>query len=316
MQQATRESTHQYNLWEREAHSWFDQVRRVIAGQNWLEPIADSVQRVLGDLLAPLRPAFTDVMHGVWLGHPLHPLLTDVPIGAATAGMLIDAIDLGAEKPRLGGCADTAWVVATAAMVPTAAAGITDWRHVDGYARRVGLVHGTLNVASLLLNTASLVARLSGNRSQGAALSSLGYLSSTAAAWLGGQLVYEEMIGVDHATLPEGPADFVSVMPESELPEGQLHKVTADGASVLLFRRGREIYAIGETCAHAGGPLSEGMLGSEGNMVGETVTCPWHGSQYRLRDGTVVHGPSVFNLPCYQVRVQDGQIQVRRSPTL
>jgi len=74
---------------------------------------------------------------------------------------------------------------------------------------------------------------------------------------------------------------------------------------ILLVRLGKKIHALAETCAHLGGPLSEGKL------EGESVICPWHASQFELANGAVVTGPSAFPQPCLDARVRDGQIEVR-----
>jgi nitrite reductase/ring-hydroxylating ferredoxin subunit len=130
---------------------------------------------------------------------------------------------------------------------------------------------------------------------------------SSVAAYLGGHLVFKEKIGVDHTADYSPPKDFVPVLAEVELRENELRRVEANGMPVLLVRRGQRIYAIAETCAHLGGPLSEGKLEDA------TVGCPWHGSRFSLDDGRVLEGPSVHVQPVLEVRVRDGQIEVRRS---
>jgi nitrite reductase/ring-hydroxylating ferredoxin subunit len=138
-------------------------------------------------------------------------------------------------------------------------------------------------------------------------LAMLGYAVSSAAAYLGGHLVYGEQVGVDHTAAQEMPKEFVAVLAEGELGEGEMKKVEADGVPVLLVRRNGEIHAIAHTCSHMGGPLSEGKL------EGEVVQCPWHGSRFSIRDGSVVDGPATFPQPCFAVRVRDGQIEVRSA---
>ena len=130
---------------------------------------------------------------------------------------------------------------------------------------------------------------------------------SSVAAYLGGHLVFKEKIGVDHTADYSPPEDFVPVLAEAELRESELLRVAANGMPVLLVRRGQRIYAIAETCAHLGGPLSEGKLEDT------AVRCPWHGSRFSLEDGRVLEGPSVHAQPVLDVRVRDGQIEVRRS---
>jgi nitrite reductase/ring-hydroxylating ferredoxin subunit len=129
---------------------------------------------------------------------------------------------------------------------------------------------------------------------------------SSLAAYLGAHLVYKDKIGVDHTADTSPPEDFVAVLSEAELGENELRRVDANGMPVLLVRRNNRIYAIAETCAHLGGPLSEGKLEDA------TVRCPWHGSRFSLEDGRVLEGPSVHAQPVLEVRVRDGQIEVRR----
>jgi nitrite reductase/ring-hydroxylating ferredoxin subunit len=137
----------------------------------------------------------------------------------------------------------------------------------------------------------------------------LGYLVASSASYLGGHLVFAEQIGVDHTSGPESgkPDDYVAVLTDADLPEKTLTRVMAGNVSVLLVRIDGTIHAIRETCSHLGGPLSEGKL-QDG-----TVTCPWHGSQFRLDDGSVVNGPSCYQQPRFDVRVRKGNIEVKAA---
>jgi nitrite reductase/ring-hydroxylating ferredoxin subunit len=130
----------------------------------------------------------------------------------------------------------------------------------------------------------------------------------TVGGYLGGHLSYRRGVGVDHVFGERPPAEWTDALAESELPAATPRRVVLDGASVLLYRVGREILAIGTVCTHAGGPLDEGDI----DAVACTVRCPWHGSVFRLADGSVVHGPAVAPEPAYETRVRDGRIEVRR----
>jgi nitrite reductase/ring-hydroxylating ferredoxin subunit len=139
----------------------------------------------------------------------------------------------------------------------------------------------------------------------GHVLGLFGFGTVMVSAYLGGKLVYDENIGVDHAPRGELPDDFLPVMPEENLPEGQLHRITVNDVDVVLVRRGQKVFALAGTCAHLGGPLAEGHLG------GDTVRCPWHGSTFRLDTGEVVAGPSAFPQPALETRIRQGRIEIR-----
>lgn len=245
-------------------------------------------------------------LHGTWLGHPLHPVLTDIPLGAWTAALALDAMEAISGRKEFGPGADAAIAVGLAGAVGSAVTGLTDWSETDGRARKVGLAHGLLNVGATLLYTTSLVMRRrKRSRRAGLGFAMLGYAVSSAAAYLGGHLVYGEQIGVDHTAALALPQEFVPVLAETELPEGRMERAEAKGVDVLLVRRGGEIHALAHNCSHMGGPLSEGRL------EGEIVQCPWHGSRFSVKDGSVVDGPATFPQPCFETRVRDGQIEVR-----
>jgi nitrite reductase/ring-hydroxylating ferredoxin subunit/uncharacterized membrane protein len=285
-------------------------VMQVIERQHWLDPLADWLQSSLTDGVAATGPAGQQVanaLHGVWLGHPLHPVLTDVPLGSWTAAAVLDAWEEVSGHGALARGADAAISIGIIGALGSALTGLTDWRHTDGRARRIGLTHGLLNLGALALYTTSLVLRRRQARRAGRGVSLLGYLVANAAAYLGGHLVYGEQVGVNHTAAQRPPQGFVPVLREAELPENQLRRVSADGMAVLLLRRGERIYAIAETCAHLGGPLAEGTL------EGLSVICPWHGSRVALEDGRVLDGPSTFPQPCFETRVHQGQIDVQTA---
>lgn len=284
---------------------------KAIEQQEVLDQIGDSVQPVVRDAFKAAGTAGQEVknfLHGKWLGHPLHPVLTDIPLGAWTAALALDAMESITGRKEFGPGADAAIAVGLVGAVGSAVTGLTDWSETDGNARKVGVAHGLLNLgATLLYTTALVLRRREETRKAGIGLAMLGYAVSGAAAYLGGHLVYGEQIGVDHAASQEMPKEFVAVLAESALAEGKMMKAEADGVPVLLVRREGEISALAHTCSHLGGPLSEGKL------EGDTVQCPWHGSRFSLKDGSVVDSPATFPQPCFETRVRDGQIEVRAT---
>ncbi len=247
--------------------------------------------------------ALKDALSGSQLGHPLHPALTDVPIGSFTAATVLDL--LGGRRSR--GSVDALLAFGIIATIPTAGAGLADWSDTFGSEQRVGLVHAMSNVAALSLFTGSLVARRSGRRGLGRALGLIGMTALATGGYLGGHLTYARGVGVNHAFDEPELTDWTAVMDAADLQSGSPTRVEADGATILLYRASDRIFAIGSRCSHAGGPLQEGKIDDSGMCV----QCPWHGSVFRLEDGSVVHGPASVPQAAYDVRTHDGRIEVR-----
>lgn len=287
-----------------------EKVLQAIERQDWFQPLEEGLSRAVDrayDSMGPRGRAVRNFLHGVWLGHPLHAVLTDIPVGAWTAGFVLDVIDELRGDRRSGRPADAAIATGLVTAAAAAAAGVTDWRHTDGGARRVGLAHGVLNLAAAGLYAASLVARGRGERRTGRSLAFAGFGLAFASAYLGGGLTYSRRIGVSHAAAGGEPRDFVAVLAEEELHEGAPRRVDAAGVPVLLVRRGGRVEAIGEVCSHLGGPLSEGRL-EDG-----VIRCPWHGSRFSIHDGSVVDGPASHRQPCFETRRRNGHIEVRAA---
>ena len=278
----------------------------LIDQQEWLRNAADAVQQPVREAISQLGPA-KDFLHGKWLGHPLHPALTDIPVGAWTTALVLDALKIVTDEKGVGDAADLAIAVGLLGAVGSAITGVTDWSETDGRAKNVGLLHGLLNLGAAGLYTASLIARRRKSRDTGVALSMLGYAIASFSAYLGGHLVFGEQVGVDHtATQDRGkPKKFSAVMRESDLKERKPVRVEVEGVAVLLVRIDDKITALANTCTHLGGPLNEGTL------EGDSIRCPWHGSRFCLTDGAVLDGPATFPERVFDVRVRDGQIEIR-----
>jgi nitrite reductase/ring-hydroxylating ferredoxin subunit len=131
-----------------------------------------------------------------------------------------------------------------------------------------------------------------------------GYAIAAGAAYLGGDLVYAQRVGVTHAdaSLPE---KFTPVMESAALSENAMARGRAPDADVLVVRQHAQVCALVHSCSHLGGPLSEGTL-NDGSVV-----CPWHGSEFALEDGRVLNGPATQNQPCLIARERDGHIDVK-----
>ena len=249
-------------------------------------------------------------LNGTWLGEPLHVVLKDLPIGAWTVAMIFDALDLIRGRHEFALAADTSIGIGMVAALGAAATGITDWSDVDPPARHIGLIHGLLNIGATLLFTTSFVLRKKKLRTGGHISAALGYAVMSYAAHLGGKLVYEHRVGVDRTSGQVFPEKFVPVLPESELQNDKPTRVMHDGVPILLVRRGGRLFAMAETCSHFSGPLAEGKL------VDDSIECPYHASRFALEDGRVLDGPAVHPQPCLEVRIHDGQIEVRKPSAL
>ena len=250
-----------------------------------------------------VRPGpFKEFISGSWLAHPVHPMLTDVTIGAWTSATILDV--LGGEKARPG--ADVLVGIGILSAVPTAVTGLSDLTDiVESEDRSIGTAHALANVSGLVLWSMSYLARRTGSRRVGTALSMAGTLVMTGAGFLGGHLSYRRGVGVDQTTFDPRFGDWTAVMDEADLQVGQPRRVLVSGTSVFLYRTTERIHALANRCTHRGGPLHKGSIEQE------RVTCPWHLSTFRLDDGAVVRGPATAPQPVYRVRVRDGAIEIR-----
>jgi len=270
-----------------------------------LDRIAEPLSRGVRGAYAAAGPTGTrikDAAHGVWLGHPLHPAFTDIPLGAWTTAVALDAAASG--DPGMHRAATFAMGIGLAGAAGAAVTGLTDWSETQGESRRTGLVHGLLNIAATTFMAASWLQRRQNHGANGRACAWTGLAIALGAAYLGGNLVYDQRIGVTHAD-EEAPDEFVTVARSDALGDGAMMCVRAGDAHVLLVRQHGRLHALAHACAHLGGPLSEGTL-KNGSVV-----CPWHGSEFALEDGRVLTGPSTHDQPVLEVRERDGRIEVK-----
>jgi nitrite reductase/ring-hydroxylating ferredoxin subunit/uncharacterized membrane protein len=290
------------------AHSMRDVLRPLRELPHQTEQI-DSLDQVAGLVakavkrVAPDGSPVNEVLSGTDLGHPLHPPLTDVVIGAWTSAVVLDW--LGGERSGPA-AADRLVALGVLSALPTAAAGLNDWATLDGPSRRLGLVHGTTNVAATGLFGASWLARKAGHRFLGRLLALAGYGTVSLGAFLGGHLSFRRGVGVDHTAFLEVPEDWTPVADEASVMELEPLLVKTAGVEIVLIREGGSLYGLLERCAHQGGPLHDGRV-EDGCVV-----CPWHSSRYRLSDGAALSGPTAHPQPAVQVRVHDSKVEVRR----
>ena len=288
---------------------------RLIRAQAWLDPVADGLQKAVGafyDALGSPGRAIKNVMHGTKvLGHPLHPALTDLPVGAWTLGVLADWLFIASGRvPPIAG--DLALAGGLAGAVLAAMTGYTDFHETAGHERRTATVHGLTMTGVIVIDVISLVMRFSSPdlRPPAVVLSTVAWLIVVFGAYVGGHLTFGIGTAVNHNAFYEGPTDYVKVGSRNDFPEGEMKRVEANGLPVVILRREGLLHAIGAVCSHAGGPLHEGKV-EDG-----VVTCPWHSSRFKFEDGKVLGGPATFDQPLLVARERGGVVEVRLAHPL
>lgn len=276
-------------------------LMRVIDAQGaWTKPLGDLAHRFLNWLFHSM-PAVRDLLNGRWLGHPLHAVLTDVPIGILFLVIVFDVL-------HLPDAAAWALGVGILAMLGAALAGFADYADTDGRARERATLHSTLMIVALLAYIVSLVLRLGPagavESAGGFWVSVIAFLVLSAGAYVGGDVVYVLGNMVSRHAFRGVGAKWIKLEPAElnggQIPEGRPIKAKLGINQLVLVRQGERILALHDVCAHAGGPLDEGRL------VDGEIECPWHYSRYRMTDGNVTQGPSVYDQPAYEVRAAAG----------
>lgn len=274
-----------------------------IEGLEFLDAPAKKAAKALRSALK--YEEFKDLISGTWLGHALHPMLTDVVIGSFTSATIVDLM--------AGPAGDTAARrligLGIVAYGPTALTGASDWADTElgeDHVRRAGVVHATTNAVALNLYVASLVSRRRGHRGRGVLFGALGAGVLMVGGYIGGHLSLRQGVGGNQTIFDPGPTEWSPAIDGSQLQDGQLTSVVVQDTPVLLLREGDRIFAIHDRCSHRGCSLSGGEL------QGEEIVCPCHGSRFDRRDGSVRHGPATAPQPAFQVRQRDGVVEVRR----
>jgi nitrite reductase/ring-hydroxylating ferredoxin subunit/uncharacterized membrane protein len=280
--------------------------------QPFTERLSDQLQHIVQVAIGAHRKPprrLKSLLNGTWFGHPLHPAITDVPVTAWMLTAVFDVIWLFSHTTWAAYGAFVTVIVGLLGALGAIATGLTDWSDTYGSERRVGLNHALFNALATLLYLASFVLRLVNGPNDSIVAAILGFVglgSVIYAAYLGGEMVFTKGTGVNHTAWEGTGDDYEAVMSLTSLEENKLYRVTAAGVAVVVLRQGLQVYAISATCPHAGGPLDEGPL------EGDIVECPWHGSRFCMRDGRVLTGPATVNAPRYDVRVRNGQVEVKR----
>jgi nitrite reductase/ring-hydroxylating ferredoxin subunit/uncharacterized membrane protein len=276
-------------------------LARAIEGTAALDPPAKAVAKAIRGALSPGRTK--DALSGTWLGHALHPLLTDTVIGTWTSALLLDLA--GGED---SGAADRLVAAGIVCALPTALTGASDWADAEPAAdsvRRVGAVHAAGNVTALGVQVASLVARRRGDRGRGVALSLGAGALLALTGYLGGHLSFARGVGVDQTVFDPGPDEWTDAVAADEVGNEPVTAVAGE-TPVVIVRAGASLLAVHDRCSHRGCSLSTGTVD------GETIECSCHGSRFSLHDGRVERGPASAPQPAFEVRERSGRIELRR----
>lgn len=286
-----------------------------IGSQEWLDRPSYRLEHLVGiafNSLGRSRDRIANALHGVWLGHPVHPPLASLTSGAIGTTVGLDALSLLPGRPKsefrdASRFATRALGLGILANLGSAVTGVADWQHTHEEDRRIGLVHGALNGLATGLYIMSWLDRRRGRHGRGIVTSALGYGITASASYMGGALVFASGIGIDQSGARLRTADWTPVLPVESLKNGKPQRVEVDGVGLVLCRSGNngEVAAFGEFCPHLAAPMSDGWV-DRGRLV-----CPWHGSRFDVCSGAVLRGPSAAPLPRYQTRINDGMIELR-----
>jgi nitrite reductase/ring-hydroxylating ferredoxin subunit len=248
-----------------------------------------------------------DFLNGSWLGHSLHPVVVDVVVGGATAAVLLQILTwfgIGGLRVALLWVLGLTWLAAVSAIVT----GLTDFKDTaTGDERHVVGLHGFMNIVATALLIVAFVALLAEADGLAGGMLIAGYLVLSVGAFIGGHVVFKYGYMVNFNAFAGGKKakEFTAVLPAADLPEATPTKAMLGTTGLVVVRRGDLVWALKETCSHAGGPLAQGTLD------GYNIVCPWHGSAFRLSDGAVRHGPATARQVAYRARIRGDQVEVQ-----
>ena len=276
-------------------------VVKRIEDEKALDELSEPVSKVVSKLTDP--DAVKYLLSGSWLGHQLHPMLTDVPIGA---WVMASALDMTGGK-KMQPASQRLVALGVLSSIPAAITGASDWSESYGKEQRVGMAHILGNAWGTVLQSLSWVARKNDRHKLGAGLSLAGLGFTSIAAYLGGHLTLDMGVGINHTAFEQRTKKWTDVAAEEDVKEGQLLRVTANKTPVVLTRHKGELHALSATCAHAGGPLNKG------HIEDDCIVCPWHHSKFRITDGSPMRGPAAADQPTWDVRAQEGRVLVKAA---
>ncbi len=273
-----------------------------VADADELDALTEPLKRVIQGLpLGRLR----GVLHGRPLGHPLHPALVQLPVGAWLSAAVLDVVP-GSER-----AAHVLVAVGVVTAAPAAWTGWVDWAELHEQQMRTGLLHAASMVAAVGLYGASWAARSRGRHRLGRALGFAGLAAAGGGAAVGGHLAYRQAAGANKAepVLHLVRPGWHTLGRTDEFTVGEATRRMVGEVPVLVVWETDEVFhVLADRCSHSSGPLSEGKV-ADG-----CVTCPWCGSAFRLSDGWNVDGPATAPQPRFATRTDgDGNLRVSLS---
>ena len=288
----------------------------LVKNARWLDAFANVFGAIVGGLykIPGTRP-LKNALHGTWpLHHPLHPAVTDLTIGGYTAMLAVDVLYLVTKEPGLLRAADFLLVGAFITSLVSILSGLTDWNETSGEERRTGMLHGLLMVVATVSFLISLFIRLNGGldaRTAAIGVSTLGWLVMIVSSYLGGEMVFGYGTEVNRQAWSAVPAKWERLDVSGKSLEDRKPVVVKakSGLDVFVVKLEEKVYAMGNTCTHAGGPLNEGKWVGADRCE---IECPWHASRFCVKDGEANGGPATFGEPRFETRVNDsGFVEVR-----
>jgi len=250
--------------------------------------------------------------------HPIHPMLVALPIGLWIGALVFDVLGAAMRFNLLWASGFYALVAGCAGAALAAVPGVIDLFGAvppRSSARNRGYIHGGLNTIILVMFI--YVAWSRGGPYEPATgmqlgIEGVGIILLGVSGWLGGTLVYRNQIGVDRryanaGKLRERDVESFSrpACNQAELGEGQFMLLHIGNERIALGHTPDGFFAVSDHCTHRGGPLCDGAL------AGNTVQCPWHGSQFDMRTGRVVAGPATEHIKTYAIDIRNGEVYVR-----
>lgn len=279
-----------------------DRISQAIEDASFLDLVADRIAAAIPDRARSGRAR--DLASGTPIGHPVHPAIVAVPMGAWVSANTLDVIGGRGARRSARRLIGLGLLTAT----PAALTGWSDWLDTEGAERRVGLTHAVANATAISLYAGSWLARGRGRHARGVALALLGSAVFSVGGWLGGHLAFALGVGVDTTAFQHMDSQWADIGSAADVGVvGARLNGSAQGTPVLVVHTVGGLVAVADRCTHRGAPLHEGEF-RDGCVV-----CPWHDSAFDLVTGAVVHGPATRPQPIFDVQLVGDRVQVRRA---